>query len=196
MAPTGVELFRVDAGSGTDTLDYTGTTSAVTVNLAAGTATGFASAAGFENVTGGAGNDSLIGNASANTLTGGAATTSLSGGMGADTMVGGIGNDTYVVDNVGDVVTEALNNGTDLVQTSVSYTLGANVENLTLHRRGRNTQTFDDMALGPITDGENGWKVLARLAIRRWSTSPAATTSSTSRAIPPAATSAARTRRR
>ena len=57
MSPTGVELFKVDAGSGTDTLDYTGTTSAVTVNLAAGTATGFASAAGFENVTGGTGND-------------------------------------------------------------------------------------------------------------------------------------------
>ena len=160
MAPTGVELFRVDAGSGTDTLDYTGTTSTVTVNLAAGTATGFASAAGFENVTGGAGNDSLIGNASANTLTGGAGDDTLSGGMGADTMVGGIGNDTYVVDNVGDVVTEALNGGTDLVQSSISYTLGANVENLTLTDGASNTQTFDDMALGAIADGENGWKVL------------------------------------
>ena len=35
----------------------------------------------------------------------------LDGGAGADTMTGGLGNDTYVVDNVGDVVTEAANAG-------------------------------------------------------------------------------------
>ncbi|WP_279382137.1 calcium-binding protein, partial [Pseudomonas sp. 79_C] len=52
--------------------------------------------------------------------------------LGADAMTGGGGNDTFVVDNVGDTVSEALNGGVDLVQTSLaSYTLGANVENLT-----------------------------------------------------------------
>lgn len=39
---------------------------------------------------------------------------------------------TYVVDNAGDVVTEAANAGTDLVQSSITYTLTANVENLAL----------------------------------------------------------------
>jgi Ca2+-binding RTX toxin-like protein len=50
-------------------------------------------------------------------------------------MIGGSGNDTYVVDNVGDVVTELTGEGTDLVQTTLSsYSLatsGGNVENLT-----------------------------------------------------------------
>jgi trimeric autotransporter adhesin len=73
------------------------------------------------------------GNTSNNVLTGNSANNTLSGLAGADAMIGGAGNDTYVVDNIGDVVTEFLNEGTDLIQTSVTLaTLAANVENLTL----------------------------------------------------------------
>jgi Ca2+-binding RTX toxin-like protein len=72
------------------------------------------------------------GNTLANTITGNAADNVLNGGIGADTLIGGFGNDTYVVDNVGDITTEATNAGTDLVQSSVTWTLGANLENLTL----------------------------------------------------------------
>ncbi len=68
-------------------------------------------------------NDQLNGLAGADTLDGLA---------GADFMFGGEGDDFYVVDNVGDKAIELLAHGTDLVQSSVSFTLGNHVENLTL----------------------------------------------------------------
>ena len=47
-------------------------------------------------------------------------------------MVGGTGNDVYFVDNTSDKITENTSEGTDTVRSSVTYTLGTNVENLTL----------------------------------------------------------------
>ncbi len=70
------------------------------------------------------------GNALANILYGNSGANILNGGAGADTMRGGAGDDTYFVDNTGDVVGENANSGTDKVESAVSYTLGANVENL------------------------------------------------------------------
>ena len=96
---------------------------------------------GNDNIDGGAGTDTLSGGNGDDTLNGGAGNDSLDGGIGndslnggteADSMAGGAGNDTYFVDNIGDAVTEALSAGTDVVQSSVTFTLSANVENLIL----------------------------------------------------------------
>ncbi|KJZ36623.1 peroxidase family protein [Pseudomonas fluorescens] len=88
--------------------------------------------AGNDQLFGGTGNDTLNGGNDDDILNGEDGTDTLNGGLGADVMTGGSGNDTFVVDNVGDTVIEALNGGTDLVQTSLAtYLLGANVENLT-----------------------------------------------------------------
>ncbi|MCX9155607.1 hypothetical protein OPU71_05655, partial [Niveibacterium sp. 24ML] len=56
----------------------------------------------------------------------------LDGGTGTDSMVGGIGNDIYMVDQAADVIVEYASEGHDDVRSSVSYTLSANLENLTL----------------------------------------------------------------
>ncbi len=76
------------------------------------------------------------GNTLNNTITGNAANNTLNGGGGNDTLIGGLGNDTYFVDSTGDVVNEALSAGIDTVNASISYTLGANLEQLSLTDSG------------------------------------------------------------
>ncbi|NJL19851.1 MAG: calcium-binding protein [Leptolyngbyaceae cyanobacterium SM1_3_5] len=100
----------------------------------------------------------LIGNNAANTLRGLAGNDTLNGGAGTDQLEGGLGNDLYIITNASDVVTEAANAGTDTVQASVSYVLGANVENLTLTGAGNRNGTGN--ALNNVLTGNAGNNIL------------------------------------
>jgi Ca2+-binding RTX toxin-like protein len=107
-------------------------------------------------LTGSVGNDTLDGGAGNDTLDGGAGNDYLQGGTGSDSMKGGTGNDVYYVDSSGDVVTELTNEGKDTVYTSLAtYTLGANLEVLTLWRRTLNTKLVGN-ALGNVVTGGVG----------------------------------------
>ena len=72
-----------------------------------------------------------IGNALNNRLTGNSAANILNGVTGADTLVGGGGDDIYVTDG-GDTIIEGADGGIDLVRSTVSHVLAANVEKLLL----------------------------------------------------------------
>ncbi|HXC66779.1 MAG TPA: putative Ig domain-containing protein, partial [Nitrospiraceae bacterium] len=114
--------------------------------------------AGNDVLTGGRGDDTLSGLAGNDTLNGGQGHDLLDGGTGTDSMQGGTGGDTYVVDVSGDVVIELANEGTDMVQSSITYTLGANVENLTLTGAANLNGTGN--ALDNILIGNGGINVL------------------------------------
>jgi len=100
-----------------------------TGNTSANTITGNT---GANSLSGGDGNDVLNGNDGVDTLVGGNGNDSLDGGSGADTLDGGANDDAYIIDNTSDVILTANeSSGTDTVLTSVNYTLGANLENIT-----------------------------------------------------------------
>jgi Ca2+-binding RTX toxin-like protein len=71
------------------------------------------------------------GNSSTDLITDNSGDNALVAGSGADTLIDNTGSDTFVVNNTGDAVTETVS-GTALVQSSVNWTLGANVDDLTL----------------------------------------------------------------
>ena len=103
----------------------------------------------------------INGNSGANSLYGGDGNDTLDGGIGDDSLVGGAGDDTYVVDSASDVVVENSAEGADLVQSSVSFTIAENVENLTLTGYSRLNGTGNTLA--NVITGNSGANNLSGL---------------------------------
>jgi len=135
----------IDGGIGNDTIDYGDYSTAVSVNMTAGTATNIAGGiSGIENASGGAAGDALTGDGNNNLLIGGDGNDTLADGQGDDTLIGGLGNDRYVltpgsadqVDETGgvpadnDILDFSLSTGPitiDLDSTSEQPVLGAHM---------------------------------------------------------------------
>jgi hypothetical protein len=86
---------KIDGGTGGDWLDYAKYSTAITVNLASGTATGVGNGvANIQDVRGGSGANTLTGNSSGNILIGGAGTVTINGGAGRSILIAeeGAGN--------------------------------------------------------------------------------------------------------
>lgn len=158
----GADVYIVDSlgdvvtelvGEGTDTvnttLTYTLASNVENLNI-----TGSSAADG----TGNEGNNTITGNSAGNQLSGLVGNDTLDGGAGADTLIGGTGDDTYVVDSASDVITELAGEGSDTVRSSISYTLGANLENVAL--QGSTSIGATGNALNNVLIGNGGANVL------------------------------------
>jgi Ca2+-binding RTX toxin-like protein len=113
-------------------------------------------------ITGNDADNTLSGLAGNDTLDSGGGNDTLIGGEGIDRMSGGLGNDTYFVDNSGDTIIELANQGNDIVNSSVSYILGNNLENLNLIGFNPINGTGND--LSNIITGNDANNILSGLA--------------------------------
>jgi Ca2+-binding RTX toxin-like protein len=132
-------------GANLERLTLTGNATQGTGNALANTITGNNVA---NRLGGEAGNDTLVGGGGNDTLNGGSGNDSLDGGTGSDSLVGGSGNDRYTVDSASDIVVETstLAGEIDSVSSSVSWTLGAGFERLTLIGSGTINATGNSLA--------------------------------------------------
>lgn len=155
----GVVIENATGGGGHDTL---------TGNAAANVLIG---GGGDDSLTGGDGNDTLTGGTGADSLAGGDGDDLLDGESGSDTMTGGGGDDVYLVDRIGDSVSETTTTtatddagGADLVCSAVTFSLDTHsgvrfVEALTLTGRANINGTGN--ALDNLITGNAGRNVLS-----------------------------------
>jgi Ca2+-binding RTX toxin-like protein len=159
-------LSRYTLGANLENLSYTGagaftgTGNALDNTIVGGNGDDVLRGEGGDDLlSGGDGDDQLFGGSGRDVLGGGAGNDLLDGGEGADQMAGGQGDDTYIVDDIGDTVTEEAGEGIDTVRTSLAgYALTAHVENLV--GTSAAGQALTGNALGNVISGGDGNDVI------------------------------------
>ncbi|UVO49482.1 hypothetical protein M0208_02745 [Sphingomonas sp. SUN019] len=141
---TGSILGNVRLSNGDDSYQGTGSVSGVIYGFAGNDH--LVGGMGSQTIDGGDGHDRLYGGIGSDQFFGGSGDDLLDGGSGADRLDGGTGNDTYMIDNAGDEVIEFSQAGVDTVISSVSFTLTAGLENLTLMGNGWIDGTGNELA--------------------------------------------------
>ena len=139
--PANIEIGTITAGSQASDLTGNELDNTLTGNNGDNKLTG---GSGLDSLHGNSGNDQLAGGSDNDSLNGGLGNDVLDGGSGNDSLIGGAGNDTYLVDSLNDVIIESgattasaranatATSGIDTVKSTVSWALGANLENLIL----------------------------------------------------------------
>ena len=139
--PANIEIGTITAGSQASDLTGNELDNTLTGNNGDNALIG---AVGRDSLFGGSGNDALVGGLDSDNLNGGLGNDVLDGGSGNDSLIGGGGNDTYLIDSLNDVIIESgattvsakanatASSGIDTVKSTVSWMLGANLENLIL----------------------------------------------------------------
>jgi Ca2+-binding RTX toxin-like protein len=122
--------------------------------------------AGADLLRGEDGNDSLLGGDGNDTLYGGNGNDLVDGGTGNDLMYGNLGDDVFWVDSASDRVAEGTGQGVDAVMATVSHTLAANVENLSL--LGTADLTGTGNVLNNAIRGNSGNNILSGGAGEDW----------------------------
>jgi hypothetical protein len=90
--------MAIDGRGGVNTLDYSGHTGDIAVDLRTGDASGLSGGIkNIENVTGSIGNDLIVGDANPNVLVGGTGRNILIGGGGGDTLTGSVNQDNILI---------------------------------------------------------------------------------------------------
>ena len=133
-----------------DTLDYSGSTVSIAVDLGLGSASGFTSVAGVENVIGGSGADSIIGNGSDNVFNGGAGSDFINGGGGTDTVVLDGDFADYTITESGGTYTVKTGNDTDIVTNVEKFKIGGVTVNVA------QALTNQGPSITSITDPQTG----------------------------------------